>query len=71
MRSEDRESAGLQEGPAHVPKMERHTLTTMIVTVSIIITPLSMKGHKWSLKFYLPRFVEVWIEPDSVVSSSE
>ena len=25
MRSEDRESAGLQEGPAHVPKMERHT----------------------------------------------
>ena len=25
MRSEERESAGLQEGPAHVPKMERHT----------------------------------------------
>ena len=46
MRSEDRESAGLQEGPAHVPKMERHTYTTMIVTMSIIITPLSMKGHK-------------------------
>ena len=64
MRSEERESAGLQEGPAQVPRIERHTCGPYFYSIHV-----EMKMCSFS--FHLASLVEVGIEPDCVVASGE
>ena len=66
MRSEDRESAGLQDGPAQVPRIERHTCGQNLSSKF-----LHFLWWYASFFFHLASLVEVGIEPDSVVASSE
>ena len=70
MRREERESAGLQEGPAQVPRIERHTCGPHLYSIHVEMK-MWAPNCLCPFSFHLASLVEVGIEPDCVVASGE